>query len=180
MVISASRHVYESGYRARRFASGFRSWRFGLWGCRKNAGDWAQVWSGPFDKESIRNAHPSALVPLVRYGIANSRKTSRRDRTPVNAGRHEYHSTICSLAQREEIERAFLNWASPSRISTHYSVSRDSIYRHAHALALMEKRRRNVRALEQYSRRQQMWKRLPLLLLVRWQPLQRSIPMAHG
>jgi hypothetical protein len=27
-----------------------------------------------------------------------------------------------------------------------YAVSRDSIYRHAHALGLMEKRRRNVRA----------------------------------
>lgn len=69
---------------------------------------------------------------------------------PVNPGRHEYRCTICSHAKREEIERAFLNWASPSRICKQYSVSRDSIYRHAHALGLMEKRRRNIRAaLEQ-------------------------------
>ena len=68
---------------------------------------------------------------------------------PINPGRHEYHCTICSHAQREEVERAFLNWNSPSSISKQYSVSRDSIYRHANALGLMEKRRRNVRtALE--------------------------------
>jgi hypothetical protein len=62
---------------------------------------------------------------------------------PVDLERHEYHCTICSHAKREEVERAFLNWTSPSRISKQYSVSRDSIYRHAHALGLMEKRRRN-------------------------------------
>jgi hypothetical protein len=65
---------------------------------------------------------------------------------PINPGRHEYHCTICSHSKREEIERALLNWSSPSSISKQYSVSRDSIYRHANALGLMEKRRRNVRA----------------------------------
>jgi hypothetical protein len=65
---------------------------------------------------------------------------------PINPGRHEYHCTICSHSKREEIERALLNWSSPSSISKQHSVSRDSIYRHAHALGLMEKRRRNVRA----------------------------------
>ena len=39
-----------------------------------------------------------------------------------------------------------MNWVSPTRIGTEYEVSRDSVYRHAHALGLMEKRRRNVRA----------------------------------
>jgi hypothetical protein len=65
---------------------------------------------------------------------------------PINPGRHEYHCTICSHAQRDEVERAFLNWTSTSRMGKQYSVSRDSIYRHAHALGLMDKRRRNVRA----------------------------------
>jgi type IV pilus biogenesis protein CpaD/CtpE len=65
---------------------------------------------------------------------------------PINPGRHEYQCTICSHSKREEIERALLNWSSPSSISKQYSVSRDSIYRHAHALGLMDKRRRNVRA----------------------------------
>jgi len=37
-----------------------------------------------------------------------------------------------------------VTWNSPVRISKDYGVSRDSVYRHAHALGLMAKRRRNV------------------------------------
>src|SRR5262249_17581079 len=44
---------------------------------------------------------------------------------------------------------AFVNWGKPSRLATKYSLSRDSIYRHAHALGLIDKRRRNVRAAKQ-------------------------------
>jgi hypothetical protein len=93
-------------------------------------------------------------VRAARTGKQSGRKSRRNpsleeDKT-ANKGRHEYYCTICSHAKREEVERAFLNWTSLSRISKQYSVSRDSIYRHAHALGLMEKRRRNVRvALEQ-------------------------------
>src|SRR3954464_11905905 len=65
---------------------------------------------------------------------------------PVNQGRDEYHCQVCTHARREEIELAFVNWTSPARIAKEYRVSRDSIYRHAHALTLFEKRRRNVRA----------------------------------
>lgn len=68
---------------------------------------------------------------------------------PVSQGRHEHHCTICTHARREEIDLAFVNWTSPARISQEYRVSRDSIYRHAHALSLFDKRRRNLRtALE--------------------------------
>jgi len=66
--------------------------------------------------------------------------------SPTNQGRHEAQCTICNHGKREEIEQAFVNWSSPDRISKQYGVSRDSAYRHAHALGLMEKRRRNVRA----------------------------------
>jgi hypothetical protein len=93
----------------------------------------------------------------VRTALTGKQSGRKSERNPslevdktVNKGRHEYHCTICSHTERKEIEQAFLNWGSPSRISKQYSVSRDSIYRHAHALGLMEKRRRNVRAaLEQ-------------------------------
>jgi hypothetical protein len=58
--------------------------------------------------------------------------------------------TICNHAEREEIERQFLNWANTVRIGMAHNVSRDAIYRHAHALALFPKRGRNLRsALEQ-------------------------------
>lgn len=75
-----------------------------------------------------------------------SQKVPRPEEKCVSKGRHEFHCTICSHAQREEIDRAFVNWGKPSRIAKEYSVSRDSIYRHAHALGLIDKRRRNVRA----------------------------------
>jgi hypothetical protein len=39
-----------------------------------------------------------------------------------------------------------VSWVSPDRIGKRYGVSRDAVYRHAHALGLMEKRRRNVRS----------------------------------
>ncbi len=48
---------------------------------------------------------------------------------------------------REEIELEFINWRSPASIVKQYELTnRASIYRHAHALGLFAKRRRNVRA----------------------------------
>src|SRR3954469_17090195 len=77
---------------------------------------------------------------------SNSSTKKRYQYAPVNMGRHEYQCTICSHKQRDEIDQAFVNWEKPSRLAKKYSVSRDSIYRHAHALNLFEKRRRNLRA----------------------------------
>lgn len=78
--------------------------------------------------------------------MTNKKPALVRKASAISRGRHEYHCTICSNAKREEIEQAFVNWGSPAWIGKQYGVSRDSIYRHAHALALMDKRRRNVRA----------------------------------
>lgn len=64
----------------------------------------------------------------------------------VSRGRHEYQCSVCAHAERKESEEAFVNWFAPGRIAKRYGVSRDAIYRHAHALNLMELRRRNVRA----------------------------------
>ena len=66
--------------------------------------------------------------------------------TGINFGRHAHQCTICSHANLDEIEQAFVNWTSPSELSREHSVSRDAIYRHARALNLIEIRRRNVRA----------------------------------
>src|SRR5690242_18509535 len=75
-----------------------------------------------------------------------NRLMSRVEETPISKGRHEYQCTICAHTQRDEIDQPFVNWGQPSRLAKEFSVSRDSIYRHAHALGLMDKRRRNVRA----------------------------------
>lgn len=75
--------------------------------------------------------------------------------SPVpNLGRHEAQCSICAHAQVEDIERAFITWASPTAMAKRYGVSRDSIYRHAHAKELTGKRGRNLHAaLEQIIER---------------------------
>jgi hypothetical protein len=90
------------------------------------------------------NAERKTLLSLSRGN--RGRKNAKK---PISPGRHAFHCSICTHASREEIEIEFVNWSSPARIAKEFRVSRDSVYRHAHALSLFEKRRRNVRvALE--------------------------------
>jgi hypothetical protein len=65
---------------------------------------------------------------------------------PVNLGRHAAECKICAHVNRAEIEQEFVGWAGANRIATTYGVSRDGVYRHAHALDLFRKRQRNIRA----------------------------------
>jgi hypothetical protein len=91
--------------------------------------------------------------------MKNSKPTRRKmvdegNNSAVRQGRHEYHCKICSHPKREEIEQAFLTWTSPISIAKDFGVSRDSVYRHAHALSLLDKRRRNLHsALERIIER---------------------------
>jgi hypothetical protein len=67
----------------------------------------------------------------------------------VSLGQHTYHCSVCAHPQRQEIEQEWIGWDNTCRIARQYHVSRDSVYRHAHALDLFSKRQRNVRkALE--------------------------------
>lgn len=67
----------------------------------------------------------------------------------VNRGRHQSGCKVCAHRQRAEIEQDWLAWGSTARIAKQYGLTRDSIYRHAHAMNLFMKRERNVRkALE--------------------------------
>lgn len=69
------------------------------------------------------------------------------DAKAVSLGRHKTNCTICAHEKCAEIEAEFVNWKSPILIATEYGLAdRTSVYRHAHAYGLMEKRRRNVRA----------------------------------
>jgi hypothetical protein len=62
----------------------------------------------------------------------------------VSLGRHESQCRICAHARREQIEEEWMNWGNTTLIAERNGVSRDGIYRHAHALGLSDKRRRNV------------------------------------
>jgi hypothetical protein len=65
----------------------------------------------------------------------------------VNAGRHRRNCNVCAHPQLEQIEADFIGWRSPAAIATEYGIAdRTSVYRHAHALGLFEKRKRNIRA----------------------------------
>jgi hypothetical protein len=68
-------------------------------------------------------------------------------RTQVSLGRHKRYCTICAHENCAEIEADFIAWKSPAIIAEEYDLAdRSSVYRHAHAFGLFEKRKRNVRA----------------------------------
>src|ERR1700736_950473 len=77
-----------------------------------------------------------------------SKEPARRTRDQrVNLPRHKAQCTICGHPKCAEIETGFENWESPVTLAVEYGLAdRASIYRHAHALNLFEKRKRNVRA----------------------------------
>ena len=62
----------------------------------------------------------------------------------VNLGRHQAQCSICLSPYRHQIEEEFLSWHSPKHFLDLFQVSRDALYRHAHAFDLFDKRRRNV------------------------------------
>jgi hypothetical protein len=70
---------------------------------------------------------------------------SKTKQAPPDPSRHETVCKLCGHANRGAIEQAFLDWESPDKLAAAHGISRDSVYRHAHALGLFEKRQRNVR-----------------------------------
>ncbi len=78
--------------------------------------------------------------------MARGKKKSG-DEKPVSMGRHEQNCKVCSSPHRGEIEQEFLEWKSPTQIAIDFDIrDRTTLYRHAHATGLMDRRRRNVRA----------------------------------
>ena len=65
----------------------------------------------------------------------------------VNLGRHRRNCTVCAHPKCADIEADFVNWKSAALIADEYGLAdRMNVYRHARALELFEKRRRNIRA----------------------------------
>jgi hypothetical protein len=63
--------------------------------------------------------------------------------------RHEANCRVCGHPQREEIESEWISWGNTTKLAKQYALSRDSLYRHCHALSLFEKRGKNLKgALE--------------------------------
>ena len=84
---------------------------------------------------------------------SNEKRVKDEDARSVNLGRHESQCSICSHPWCQEIEDEWINWQDATKIAQRFDVSRDPIYRHAHALNLFIKRQRNISmALELISR----------------------------
>lgn len=81
-------------------------------------------------------------------GQKDPKRDAYKKEAPVNLGRHQAQCSICQSELRQKIEEFFVDWMSPDVIVTHFSnLTRDSIYRHAHALDLFRKRARNVKVV---------------------------------
>jgi len=73
----------------------------------------------------------------LHEGEATQLRNPEKNAKPVSLGRHEHGCKICSHRLREEIERDFINWKSPTLITKEYGLKdRSSVYRHAHVLGL--------------------------------------------
>lgn len=94
--------------------------------------------------KTSRNANTQRA--LVEETHRKSRSIERRS----SLQRHERDCNVCHHPQSAEIEREWIAWGDTTEIAKRHHVTRDSIYRHAHARALFAKRRRNIHAaLEQ-------------------------------
>jgi len=79
----------------------------------------------------------------TKFNMAQERSAESK----VSLGRHKRTCSVCRHKQREEIESAFVGWRSPAAIAEEYGLAdRSSVYRHANALGLRQKRQRNIRA----------------------------------
>ena len=64
----------------------------------------------------------------------------------IDIAHHERRCRICGHPERDAIEEAFLQWRSGLTIQLEFQLgSRTTIFRHAHAFGLFERRRRNLR-----------------------------------
>jgi hypothetical protein len=75
------------------------------------------------------------------------RKKSEMPQKPISLGRHETNCKVCQHPDRVAIEEEFVSWKSPTQIAKDWELrDRTTLYRHAWATGMMDKRRRNVRA----------------------------------
>src|SRR5579864_849051 len=86
-------------------------------------------------------------MPAQPKTLSSPRPPLRRRSRP-NLARHARKCAICNHPKREEIEDNFLRWDEPLQIYEEYDLpSISSLYRHAEAIGLLARRRRNLRGV---------------------------------
>jgi len=61
--------------------------------------------------------------------------------------RHQSQCSVCSHPQRQAIEEAWVDWANTTELAERFRISRDAVYRHAHALGLFSERQKRRKRL---------------------------------
>jgi hypothetical protein len=91
-----------------------------------------------------------AAIGLESLSPAKRPHTAERISEGVDIAHHQYRCAVCKHRHRAAIEEAFIRWHNVSWIKEDFKLpNRNSIYRHAHAFGLFERRRANLRfALE--------------------------------
>jgi hypothetical protein len=75
--------------------------------------------------------------------MSDNKQVTVKEGGSVNLGRHQAQCTVCQHPQRQEIEEEWINWLFPTGIAERHGISRDALYRHAHACDLFSKRQKN-------------------------------------
>jgi len=74
------------------------------------------------------------------------RLTAARPKRQSAPARHRRKCSVCRHRDRESIEQDFLSWQSPDQIAASYGIAdHSSIYRHAHATGLFDRRAQTIR-----------------------------------
>jgi hypothetical protein len=85
----------------------------------------------------------------AKPGSANASRVTRPNpnlHREVDLAHHKVRCSICNRPDREAIDEAFLHWRRSWDLVREFKIaSRTSLYRHAHALGLFERRARNMR-----------------------------------
>lgn len=116
--------------------------------------------------EATRPAHEANLRRAVQ-GLPRTPEPEEKSGLPKNPGsrsdaqhppsadsispapvstleRHSRKCRICHHPEREFLEAEFLDWGNAERIAREFKVPYSTIYRHARALGLIERRRQNL------------------------------------
>jgi hypothetical protein len=77
--------------------------------------------------------------------VNHEKQVQDKEASGVNLGRHRAQCATCLSSYRQQIDELFIDWVSSDPIVKQYSgISRDSVYRHAHACDLFNKRKENI------------------------------------
>lgn len=83
---------------------------------------------------------------MPQHQSVSAARKPASDKSVPNLGRHTRKCAICNHPDRDSIDADIISWRSASTITLDYALpARSSIYRHAAATGLLQRRQRNLR-----------------------------------